>query len=116
MQPYITYENSTKGTLRFYLYAEGEKYYLFSQDYRKGVADYFKYGLRLDDVHDFSRCHNDSSIIRVLTKLPSYIKYIEKEYGITVLRQTQKKAQKERRSYKQPRFTIRCELNEFLAS
>ena len=98
MQPYISCENPTKGTLSFYLCTDEGRYYLFSNEYRKGVANFFQFGLRLDAAHDFSKCRYDTAVTKVLSKFPSYIKYIEKEYGISVLRQTQKRANNDRKA------------------
>lgn len=98
MQPYISCENPAKGTLSFYLCTDEGRYFLFSNEYRKGIANFFQYGLRLDAAHDFSKCRYDTAVTKVMSKFPSYIKYIEKEYGISVLRQTQKRANKDRKS------------------
>ena len=81
-----------KGTQTFYLDADGETHYLFSQDYRHGVKDYYGRGVSIDAAIDYSRARNDTAIIRTMRKLPSYIRYIEKEYGITVLRRTARRA------------------------
>ena len=116
MKPLITCENPNKGTLSFYLSPEEGKYYLFSQNYRKGMADYFKNGLRLDMAYDFSKCHNDSAVIRVLSKLPSYIKYIEKEYTISVLRQTKKKMQKNKKTFNRSNYLATHDWDEYLVS
>jgi hypothetical protein len=37
---------------------------------------------------DFSRAKGDSAIIRTMEKLPSHIRYIEREYDIEILRKT----------------------------
>ena len=80
-----------KGIQSFYLEAQGETHYLFSQSFRRGVKEYFGQGVHLDAAMDFSRARHDDAIVRTMKKLPSYIKYIEKEYGIEVLRQTARK-------------------------
>ena len=66
----------------------GEIHYLFSQNYRRGVNNYFQNGVRINNAIDFSRAKGDRAIIRTMEKLPSYIKYIEREYEIEVLRKT----------------------------
>ena len=73
--------------------ANGKKYYLFWQAYRRSVQSFFAKGLRLEEVYDFSKAKRNNAVIRTLAKLPLYIKYIESEYGIAVLKQTQKKHQ-----------------------
>jgi hypothetical protein len=87
-----------KGLQNFYLEACGETYYLFSQNYRRGVKAYFGQGVHIDAAMDFSRAHNNTAILNTMRKLPSYIKYIEKEYGIEVLRKTARKNAYSKRS------------------
>ena len=79
------------GIHSFYLKDKKDEYYLFSQDYRKSVQAYYGNGVHLDRAIDYSKCHRDSALARTMTKLPAYIKYIEKEYEIKVLKQTIKK-------------------------
>ena len=75
----------------FYLEAEGETHYLFSQQYKRGVKEYFGSGVHIDAAMDFSRARHNAAILHTMRKLPSYIKYVEKEYGLEVLRQTARK-------------------------
>ncbi len=81
----------SKGIHGFYLKADGETHYLFHQGFRQGVKDYFGRGVSLDYAMDFSRAKHDRAILRTMRKLPSYIKYIEKECGIAVFRKTKEK-------------------------
>ena len=76
---------------------------MFSQDFRKGVHEYFSKGVRIDEATDFSKSHRDNAIRRTMTKIPMYIKYIEKEYGVEVLERT--KRMNRRSSY---RFEAMC--------
>lgn len=69
----------------FYLCSDEGKFFLFSQRYRKGVQKYFSRGVYLDAARDFSRSNRDSAIVKTMNKLPMYIKFIEKEYGVTIL-------------------------------
>ena len=80
-----------QGVHSFYLITEGQKYYLFSQNYRKGVQEYFAKGVSLKESMDFAKNHKDSAIIRTMTKLPMYIRYIEKENEIAVYEKTKKR-------------------------
>lgn len=82
---------TAKGVHSFFLEACGERHFLFSQGYRHGVNAYFREGVRLDSALDFSRANGDSAIIRTMEKLPAAIRYVEREYGLTVLRQTARK-------------------------
>lgn len=76
--------------LRFYLEVNNDRYFLFNQRYRSGVAKYFENGIDLNTAITKRSVDNDC-IKKVITKIPSYIKYIEKEFGISVLNQTIKK-------------------------
>jgi hypothetical protein len=79
------------GTHSFFVRHEGRNYYLFSQKYYKQVQDYFAGGVTVSDALDFSKTHRNAMLIKTMQKLPSHIKYIEQEFGITVLKQTAKK-------------------------
>ena len=80
-----------QGMHSFFMLQGKQKYYLFCQNYRKGVQEYFCKGVSLNESIDYSKAHNDSAIMRTMSKLPMYIKYIEKEYGIEVFEKTKKK-------------------------
>lgn len=77
-----------KAVQSFYVEVCGKSHYLFSQRFRQGVKEYFGKGVDIDMALDFSRAKNDTAVINTMRKLPSRIKYVEKEYGIEVLRQT----------------------------
>ena len=91
MKATVYCEPTDRGVHSFFLVTTSEEYYLFSQNYRKGVQSYFGQGVRLDEAINFSRTHHDNAVMRTMEKLPMYIKYVEKEYGIEVLEQTKKK-------------------------
>jgi len=91
MKATIYCEASEKGVHSFYLSTAEEDYFLFSQNYRKGVHAYFSKGVRISEATDYSKTHNDSALQRTMTKIPMYIKYVEKEYDIEVLERTKKK-------------------------
>lgn len=80
-----------QGLHSFFMIQGRQKYYLFSQNYRKGVQEYYCKGVSLNESIDYSKAHNDSAVMRTMTKLPMYIKYIEKECGIEVFEKTKKK-------------------------
>ena len=80
-----------KGIHTFYLVVDGKEYYLFRQNYRKGVNSFFRDGVTLDRALDFTKAHHNDALIRTMQKLPIYIKYIEKYYGLEVLRATAKR-------------------------
>ena len=94
MKAMIYCEPTERGVHSFFLMAGGKEYFLFNQDYRKGVQEYFNKGVSLSQAMNYSKAHNDSALIRTMTKLPMYIKYIEREYEIEILEQTKKRNRK----------------------
>lgn len=92
MKTMIYCEPTERGVHSFFLVNDGHEYYLFSQDYRKSVQEYYSKGVLLNESMDFSRSHKDSAIVRTMSKIPMYVKYIEKEYGIEIFEQTKKKS------------------------
>lgn len=95
MKTTIYCKPTAQGIHSFYLITDAREYFLFSQNYRKGVQSYFSKGVRLDQARNYSKSNSDSAIIKTMNKLPMYIKYIEKEYGICILEQTKKKEKKQ---------------------
>lgn len=91
MKTRICCEVLERGEHTFFLIHEGQEYYLFKQNYRKGVQRYFGKGVLLDEAINFSKSHKDCSVERTMTKIPMYIKYVEKEYGIQIFEQTKRK-------------------------
>lgn len=91
MKTTIYCKPTAQGIHSFYLITDGGEYFLFSQNYRKGVQNYFSKGVRLDQARNYSKSNSDTAIMKTMSKLPMYIKYIEKEYGICILKQTKKK-------------------------
>jgi hypothetical protein len=91
MKATIFCRTTDKGVHTFYARVNGRNYYLFRQDYRRGVNEYFHAGVMVNKALNFGRSKNDTAIQKTMTKLPTYIKYVEKEYGISILDKTQKK-------------------------
>ena len=86
-------EITAKGVQRFFINANGETHFLFSQNFRRGVKDYFERGVRIDEAINFKRANGNSAIIHTMEKLPTYIRYVEREYGMEVLKRTARKNQ-----------------------
>lgn len=78
-------------TTSFYLAYGNNVYYLFSQERRKNVEQYFLGGVWLEAATDFAKAHRDTALIRTMDKIPVYIRGVEKEYGIEILEKTKKK-------------------------
>ena len=83
---------TAKGVHSFYMEQDGKTHFLFSQNYRRGVNSYYYAGVRLDRALDHSRAKGDSALLRTMEKLPAHIRYIEREYDVTVFRKTAEKA------------------------
>lgn len=81
-----------KGIHSFYLRVGSRDYYLFSQNFRIGVQRYYRKGVILDEAMNISRSHGDAALIRTMKKIPTWIRYVEKEYELEVLRRTKKKS------------------------
>ena len=86
-------ETTAKGIQSFFINANGETHFLFSQNFRRGVKEYFERGVRIDEAINFARAKGDNAVMRTMEKLPSYIRYVEREYGMEVLRKTARKNQ-----------------------
>ena len=79
---------TAKGIHSFYLRCSQGDFFLFTQSYRRGVQRYFGRGVRLEEACNYARAGGDRSLLHTMDKLPMYLRYAEKEYGITVLRRT----------------------------
>lgn len=88
MNPIIYCTNTKKGKHDFYVKANGETHFLFRQDYRKGVDRFFSRGRTIDHAIDFTRAKEDSSLLHTMEKFNAYIRYIEREYDLAILRKT----------------------------
>ena len=100
MKERIYCKATAKGVHSFYLATINCEYFLFNQSYRKGVNEYFGNGVILKEATNFSKCHHDDALKRTMSKLPMYIKYVEKEYNIEVLEKTKKRFKNNKQYYK----------------
>ena len=53
---------TAKGNHTFHLSTNGQRYYLYNQDYRKGAQEYFNKGVSMSKAMNCSRSHNDSAV------------------------------------------------------
>ena len=72
-----------KGIQAFYIIVGSKTYFLFNQKYYAGVRNYFAQGRRIDDLSSACKDRN-AAVRRTANKLPSYLRYIEKEYDIVI--------------------------------
>lgn len=88
MKAYITCKNKEHGKLYFYLVADGSEHYLFSYHYNKKTQRYYENGVTVEKALN----KTNSEVLNIIAdKLPGYIRYIEKEYDIAILKSTKKK-------------------------
>ncbi len=90
MRTMIYCKPTEKGIHSFYLNNGSDDLYLFSQAYRKSVEAYYGKGVPFENATRYSKAHNDCAIMRTMSKIPMYIRYIEKEYGIAVLNKSKR--------------------------
>ena len=88
---------TAKGVQTFYVVVDGDEHFLFSQHYRVGVRNYFRNPKSIDQALDFSCAKGNAALVHTMEKLPSYIRYVEREFGIEVLKKTHRKNE---RAYK----------------
>lgn len=89
-----------------YLKVNGREFYLFSQNYRRAVKEYYSTPITLERALDYS-CSNGLPVRKTMEKLRAYIPYIEMEYGVNVLKKT-KKAQRPKKTVR-----IRCDGEDY---
>jgi hypothetical protein len=70
MKEIIYCEPTDRGVHNFYLLCDEKSYYLFSQDYRKGVQEYFARGVSINESMKFSKAHNDSALREQCRRFP----------------------------------------------
>ena len=85
------------GTLDFYVFTGKEDHYLFRQSFRPSLWNRYRYGVALDKALDWARCGNVPPQQKVCEKLFKAIHYVEKEYGIRLLRRSKKDSRRKRR-------------------
>lgn len=103
MRAKVVCKEVEKGTLSFYVVAEGKEFYLFQQPFKKSVKDYFGGGVLINEANYASA--RGEAVKKTLDKLPSYLKYIEKEYDVAVFEKTRKaKSKKRSKVYKRQTF------------
>lgn len=64
---------------------------MFDQSFRRGVDDFFRNGVIIDKALNHGIGRWDYAIHQTMDKLKMYIKYIESQNDITVLKNTSKK-------------------------
>lgn len=80
--------------LDFYIKEKQKEYFLFSQKPYRGLEAFFKKGVSLDIAINHGKGKGDSRMHKVMSKLPAYIRYIEKEYEIAFFEQSKRRLYK----------------------
>lgn len=93
--PVILCTQPIRGTLYFFVVSEGERYYLFGQSFRPSLWDRYRFGVRLDDALDWEKGRFPADR-KVCERLFKSIPYIEKEYGLVLLRKSRKTSRQRR--------------------
>lgn len=94
--PVVFCTQPVRGTLYFFVAQEGERYYLFGQPFRPSLWDRYRFGVRLDDALNWAKGRLPADR-KVCEKLFKSIPYIEKEYGLALLRKSRKASHRSRR-------------------
>lgn len=96
MKPKVYCKTTNKGVHSFFIKTDSGEKYLFNQAYRRGVNKCFSNGVAINQLFDSKNLH-DKAVRKTKDKLISSIRYIQKEYGIKMLRANDKKVQKAKR-------------------
>lgn len=83
MKAKIFCKTVAKGQQAFYLTVNGSRYFLFQQNYRVSNKEFFRNGVSINQINDYSKVHSQS-VRNTLDKFPAYLRYIEKEFGIAI--------------------------------
>ena len=78
-----------RGTLYFYVSSSrSDRHYLFAQSFRPDLWNRFRFGVLLDDALDRSKypLHHQKFCDKLFKAIP----YIEKEYGVRLLRRSRR--------------------------
>lgn len=104
MKTKVICKELSRGTLTFYAMVSGKEYFLFEQEFKKTVYDYFMNGVNVSVINDYSVAHSHT-VRKTLDKLPAYIHYIEKEYDLEIYEKTKDaKSNKKNKPYKRQTF------------
>lgn len=70
---------SKNDTLYFYMMHKGEKMYLFSQKYSKGVYEFFRNGRSESEVKAYKQWNRNPRLDKTIEKIPMYIHFALRE-------------------------------------
>lgn len=110
MKNYIYCTTTAKGEQTFYLMAQGTKYFLFVQAYRRSNKEVFGQGISLFDLRKLKK-HCSYSVRHTAEKIPAHIRYIEQEFGIIVMEMTKRKQERHESYKRKKRFVDTTSLD-----
>ena len=85
MKTTIQCKQNKLGGHAFYIKHEGTDYLLFNQKYHNKVNQTFSVGLDLRNSLDPKTAKGDVNVLKTISKMKMYIKYIEKEFQVKIL-------------------------------
>lgn len=65
--------------IHFFLNAKAGKFFLFSQNFSKGVYSFFQNGKSETEVKTFKQWNRNPRLDKTIEKIPLYTKYVRKE-------------------------------------
>lgn len=68
--------------LNFYMTDRHERLFLFTQEFTKGVYDYFKNGRDENELRAFNKWKRNPRLDKTIEKIPMYVKFALKEAGL----------------------------------
>ena len=98
MEAKVFCRRSKKNALVFYVSAQGETHYLFTQDYTRRVWDHFSRPLSIDRALNAHLAYGYKPLLHTMDKLLPYIRYVERAYDVELLRRTQQKNARRRKT------------------
>lgn len=84
MKTTIKVVENNLGGHSYYLKHLNKEYYLFSQDFHMCINNYFSKERFLSDVIKNKKIRQNKVISRTVDKFKPYIKYIEREYNVSI--------------------------------
>ena len=67
------------GKLHFFLNADEGRFFLFSQNFSKGVYSFFKKGKSEIEIKTFKKWNRNPRLDKTIEKIPLYMRYVRKE-------------------------------------
>lgn len=72
--------------LNFYAVSGENSLFIFSRKYNNEVSRYFRNGVPVSEVFNFSKANRKPTVMNIMEQLPVYIRFVEREYGVELLR------------------------------